>query len=30
MLFNIYIEEMMGELRMKVKQAIRIGGETIN
>jgi len=30
MLINIYIEEMMGKLRMKVKQGIKLGCETIN
>jgi len=30
MLFNLYIEEVMKELRIEVKQGVRIGGETIN
>ncbi|KAF0758393.1 cGMP-dependent 3',5'-cyclic phosphodiesterase-like [Aphis craccivora] len=30
MLFNLYIEEVMKELRIEVKQEVRIGGETIN
>jgi len=30
MQFNLYIEEVMEELRIEVKQGVRIGGETIN
>ncbi|VVC40587.1 Reverse transcriptase domain [Cinara cedri] len=30
MLFNLYIEEVLKELRVEVKQGVRIGGETIS
>lgn len=30
MLFNLNIERVMKELRIKVKQGVRIGGQTIN
>jgi len=30
MLFNLYIEEVMKELRLEVKQGVRIGREIIN
>lgn len=30
MLFNFYMKEMIKELKMKVTQEVRIGGETIN
>ncbi|KAF0765853.1 craniofacial development protein 2-like [Aphis craccivora] len=30
MLFNLYIEKVMKELRIEVKQGVRIGGKTIN